>query len=117
MPNKPYTSEGEHFPQSQPKIRKQLSFPCFEAAVLVMAADDAFPTPCKLISTTGPMWIHLERLETMVSRLKPIQVQTFVKGSESEIEALIEKYNLGELDKVLNSIFDGELHDYFFEEL
>lgn len=104
----PHASGGVHFPQ---KARNRFTFPCFESAVIAMAVDNALP----IKSTLGPMWLNLEHLEIMASRMKAIEIQTFIQGECSEVDALVKKYSLGELDKVFNSIFDGELHDYFFE--
>lgn len=79
---------------------------------MAMAVDNALP----IKSTTGPMWLNHEHLEIMASKMKPLEIQTFIQGENSEVDALIKKYSLSELDKVFNSIFDGELHSYFFEE-
>lgn len=60
-------------------------------------------------------WLAVEEEATTLISIGEEAVTRFICGEEEEIDNLVEKYDLSLLDRVMDDIFDGYLHDDFFE--
>ena len=71
---------------------------------------------------TKPIWQwkwpeNVEELERLASMLRDAdEVDAFVRGSKEVQTALKEQYKLYVLDTFLEEVFEGPMHDWFFDD-
>ncbi|MDH5394416.1 MAG: hypothetical protein OEY11_14625 [Gammaproteobacteria bacterium] len=86
--------------------------PAFIEALNIMAHDNNIPL--KPVDS-WPMFINYKLMQEQASSFTQDELETFVTGELSEIQALTKKNKCDMLSIVLNEIFDGTLHDFFCE--
>jgi len=85
--------------------------PNFVEAMIILAHDNNMPLKKQ---DEWPDFINYELLEKQASSFTKDELNTFVAGEISEMNALAKKNNCEMLHMFLNEAFDGSLSGYFF---
>jgi hypothetical protein len=61
----------------------------------------------------GPL--NIDMLDSQSARLSGDEISIFLDGEVDEVAEITERLGIDELDSILNRVFDGDLHDVFYE--
>lgn len=85
--------------------------PAFVEALRILAHDNNMPLKKQ---EEWPDFINYELLQKQASSFTKEELNIFVAGEVSEMNALAKKYKSEMLHMFLNEVFDGSLSGYFF---
>jgi len=86
-------------------------YPLLKNAISIMGHDNNMS-----VKHVGdwPDYIDYDYLENEVGKLSKEELDIFVTGETTEISAIEEKHKCHQLNKFLNSAFDGDLNEHFY---
>jgi hypothetical protein len=84
----------------------------FEQVIHGISQDNALPVKPK---KDWPKFINEDYVNEAMSRMTEEELYTFSCGEQSEIEDLVQKYELHDISDLFNYIFDGDLSDFYFD--